>query len=79
MKFTTVVVARDGEVYDLGNVKINDKGIFPVKYPRSEIKDGNKIKTVLNIPAFSMVCSEQKSNELMAMSKEEVKAYYSLK
>ena len=93
MKHTTIIVAKDGTVYDLGKTKLvevstekPDGGTkvemkrMPCEYPRTLRREkSGKMVSVLNMPAFGMGCSQEFCDRLKTMTKQEVKKYFGLK
>lgn len=93
MKYTTIVVARDGTVYDLGITKLVEvtterpdgstkveKRRMPVEYPRTLRRDkSGKMVSELNMPAFATTCSQEDCDKLKKLTKQEVKKRFGLK
>ena len=80
---TTVIIGRDGKVYDLSKVKRDsDTGIVtgPAEYPRTVKREAGKVSVEHHVPAFAGCMPKKWVDEVLKpMSQQEVKAYFRLK
>jgi hypothetical protein len=93
MKKTTIVVARDGSVYDLGKTKTEEilipkkdgtvklaRLIRPTEYPPTlRCPQNGVIQNPEDIPAFATSCTQDYCDFLKRMSKREVRKHFRLK